>query len=278
MKRYIQIALLVLVAQCGLSNVMYAMEIDLTPETLHEDDAIVNTIRRYSDLTQADVTKYKLLLRLSGFDMSFLGTFGAVLVGAAATIGAGVGVYQYAGAIQDITSQYAPSWLTERTPSWLTRPLVLASLGSLGVGYISYRVLYPRIRRGILFKIHNFIKVCDALKPAVGPNVSSIANKKFSSVQDIENNLPKAWAGADDRAVYIALENLHQQAVHANALLNQLKDDTLLAGERDIIVKYIHTFKKNKNVYGVKLGQEKPLEEAEKKPTELEFKGTVEHK
>ena len=109
----------------------------------------MNAIKQYSNLTEADVNQYKLLW-LGG-----LGTAGAFVLGAASTIGAGVGAYQQAGLVQGITF--------ESTPSWMTNALVLAGLGSVGAGYVSYKLLYPRIRAGVLNKVQRFIDVCEAL-------------------------------------------------------------------------------------------------------------------
>src|SRR5579872_3015186 len=100
MKRYIQIALFALIAQCGLSNIAYA--ISIAPTTTG-DDAIVNAIKQYSDLTEADVNQYKLLW------LGSLGTAGAFLAGAASTVGAGFGTYQ------NITPEISQK-ITELTP------------------------------------------------------------------------------------------------------------------------------------------------------------------
>jgi hypothetical protein len=222
MKRYIHIALIALFAQCGLSNVMYAMEtapttegddaivnvIKIAPITMG-DDAIVNAIKQYSNLTEVDVNQYKLLWLRS------LGTTGAFLAGAISTIGAGVGAYQQAGVVQSITP--------ERIPSWMTNALVLAGLGSAGTSYVSYKLLYPRIREGVLVKVNKLEQVYESLK-------SSSIGKKNINIQQIKEKLPAGWGDKGDVAVYNALMNLIEQGRCANTLLGQInlyeqKDD-----------------------------------------------------
>lgn len=241
MKRYIQIALIALVAQCGLSDVVYAMV-----PTMEGPDSIVNSIKRYSNLTVADVNQYKLLW------LGRIGTAGAFLAGAASTVGAGVKAYEYSGAVQAI----AP----ERVPSWMTNALVLAGLGSTGAGYISYRMLYPRIRAGVIAKVQRFIDVCEALHSNspqdINRNIYSIVNFDFSKVQYplipsdmLQAYLPKSWQ-RDDVAIYNALDNLAQQGQRAQLLLNQIGNDSELNDMKEVVNAYTKNLSVNAKLYG----------------------------
>ena len=242
MKRYIHIALLALVAQCGLSNVVYS--INIAPTTLG-DDAIVSAIKQYSDLTEADLNQYKLLW------LGRLGTYGSFLVGVASAVGAGVGSYQQAGTIQTVTP--------ERVPSWMTNPVVLAGLGSLGAGYMSYRTLYPRLRPGVLAKVQKFLDVCEAINNDTlqDPNDNkkfTIVNYSFQNVFQLKKSyLPQSWLSASDIAVYNALANLEQQGQVAQALLAQigLEDDSEIKKKHTLIGNYTNNLSYNKNLYGL---------------------------
>jgi hypothetical protein len=240
MKRYIHIALLALVAQCGLSNVVYG--VNIAPTTLGAD-AIVNAIKQYSNLTEADLNQYKLLW------LGRLGTYGSFLVGAASAVGAGVGSYQQAGTVQTVTP--------EGVPSWMTNPVVLAGLGSLGAGYVTYRTLYPRLKVGVLAKVQKFLDVCEAidndtLQYANDNNKFTILNYTFQNIFQLKHNyLPQSWLSASDTAVYNALSNLAQQGKIAQALLAQigLKDDFEIKKKYILIGNYIKNLSHNENLY-----------------------------
>lgn len=242
MKRYVYVALLALLAQCSLSNVLYSMNI--APVTVGPD-SIVNAIKQYSDLTEADVNQYKLLW------LGSLGTTGAFLAGAASTIGAGVKAYQQAGAVQAITP--------ERVPSWMTNALVLAGLGSTGAGYMSYKLLYPRIREGVLSKVQKFIDVCETLyldSPADSTGtIYSIVTYNFglgyhNQLGMLQAYLPTHWPVNDGVAVYNALDNLAKQGQRAQALLNQIRtSDDELNNMKEVVKTYSANLSANAKLY-----------------------------
>ncbi len=261
MKRYIHIALIALIVQCGLSNVLYAMNI---APTTSGDDAIVNSIKQYSNLTEADVTQWKLLW------LGQLGTVGAFLAGAASTIGAGVGIYQKVGMAQDITPKATSGFVTgmsqksgmvqniipESVPSWMTNPIVLAGLGSLGVGYVSYQTLYPRMKAGVLSKVQKFINVCEAIYRDTPRNPNdtekfTVVNYPFSDFYQLKNSyLPASWKSADDMIVYNALSNLEQQGKCALLLLGQIgvNDSEIKQKHNDIGI-YVKALSQNRQLY-----------------------------
>ncbi|HLJ30905.1 MAG TPA: hypothetical protein VKU36_00575 [Candidatus Babeliales bacterium] len=233
MKRYILLS--ILFSQSLLQSMQ---PVQVVPTGLTNDsNAIVDAIKRYTDLTEADVTQYKLLW------LGDLSTVGAFIAGAASAIGAGAAAYQKAGAIQTI----APT----QVPSWMTNALVLAGLGSAGAGYASYKVLSPRLRSSVLDKIKRFIEVCEGLKPE-GSHYT-IAYNDGTTIYQIKPNLPLSWQAYDNVAVYNALDNLLMQAKCAVALLNQLdsegKDEAVQAMLGTINKNYIPALEKNGNVY-----------------------------
>src|SRR5579862_3547754 len=259
MKRYIQIALIALVAQCGLSNVVYGMD-NKDPYSL------VNEIKQYSDLTDVDVNQYKLLWLRS------LGTAGAFLAGAASTIGAGVKAYQQSGIVQSVTP--------EQVPSWMTNPVVLAGLGSLGAGYVSYRILYPRIRAGVLNKVQKFIDVCKELEEdspyGFDHGVAkrfSVVNRKFSNFSEVKEYLPQSWSAIDNIAVYNALTNLLEQAIIAKNLLKQIGTNDFEIQEKSRLIEgYIQALSKNKDFYEPEIEQRKQKKQ-QKKQKAVEIAG-----
>lgn len=233
MKRYSNVLLFAFLAQLGLFNIMYAVKI--VPTTLG-DNAIVDAIKRYSDLSEADVNQWKLIW------LGRLGTTGAFLAGAASAVGAGAGAYQHAGMVQGI----AP----EGVPGWVTNALVLAGVGSAGAGYVSYKMLNPRLRAGVLAKVQRLIDVCEDL---INKKRHTIAYDSGNSVEQIKTELlPDGWSPMSDVAVYNALVNLFMQAQCARILLNQIDpthSDVMLQEKRDKIDAYVKAFENNKDVY-----------------------------
>jgi hypothetical protein len=245
MKRYIHIALVALVAQCGLSNVVYAMKITPT------------NIKQYSDLTEADEKQWKLL------KLGQLGTVGAFLAGAASTIGTGVGIYQKVGMAQTPKAVVGfgagisqkpgmvQNIITEYVPSWLTNPIVLASLGSLGAGYMSYTTLYPRMRAGVLNKVQRFIDVCEAVMKDSPDRQYTVVNFKFSNLHELQQSyLPSLWVSENDVAVWDALSNLEEQGKTARTLLVQIGlSDPEIERKYNDIGRYIAALSWNRQLY-----------------------------
>jgi len=240
MKRYIAMSIFVLFAQCGLyTGPVFGAPVKIVPTTEGEN-SIVDAVKYYSNITESDVSKYKLLA------LGSVGTFGAFVLGAASTVGAGVKVYQKAGIVQGVTP--------ERVPGWMTNALVLAGLGSTGAGYVSYKMLYPRIREGVLDKVQSFIDVCQGIhedSPADTTSIKySIVNWSFNNLQLFQSYLPCSWPEGDDVATYNALYNLAQQARRAQLLLNQIgSDEDEIIQKRNLIKFYSTNLLNNTKLY-----------------------------
>lgn len=236
MKRYITMLAVVLCASsASYTEFAFGTPVQILPTT-EGPDSIVNAIKQYSNVTQADVDQYNLLM------LGSLDTFGAFILGAASTIGAGVGAYQKAGMVQGI----AP----ESVPGWMTNALVLAGLGSAGVGYMSYKALYPRIREGVVEKVQNFINVCEGLNQD-SPYVQTIVNFNFANSLELKEwYLPKSWKLRGDVAVYNALTNLAQQGKFAELLLNKLgSKDQFYIDNKTFVEKYAEGLEHNATKY-----------------------------
>src|SRR5437899_2606475 len=111
MKRYMNFMLVALVASCGLStNFAFGVPVRTVPVTEGEE-SIVSAIKANSNLTEADVNKYKLLwLGSAGNFAAFnVDTLGAFIAGAAAAVGIGTKTYQGAELIKGSVSEYVPS-------------------------------------------------------------------------------------------------------------------------------------------------------------------------
>ncbi len=88
MKRYIAMLAFVLFVNCGsYTGSVFGVSVRIVPTTEGED-SIVDAIKQYSNVTEADVKQYKLL------KLGSVGTIGAFVLGAASTLGAGVGMYK----------------------------------------------------------------------------------------------------------------------------------------------------------------------------------------
>src|SRR5260221_4724286 len=283
MKRYIHIALIALVAQVGLSNVVYAMNIDINDT---END-IVNNIKRHSNLTEADVKQYKSL------QFGGLVTYGAFLLGAASSIGVGKTTYQYAGAIKASVPEFLKS---ERIPSWMTTPLPLASLGFVGTGLLGYQfVKQPvdeEVKNNIVKKVQKYIDKCAEIAkdnqkyPQDQDTIYNIFNYSFQGARQSPKDalkllrayLPASWPHDDDNAVYKALFNLQEQGRRAKTLLNYIGlGDEVDQKIREVNQYYNTNLFENVELYKSMITQAKrqEIEQAEQQETknvELEYK------
>ncbi len=157
-----------------------------------------------------------------------------------AAIGAGISSYQKSGMAQNIT--------LANVSNWVTNPLVLAGLGSLGASYVSYRMLYPRVRAGVISKVQKFIAYCETLNQDSASRVHTILNWKFVNFLELQNYLPQRWSSHSNKAVYNALSNLLSQAIVAKALLEQVGIDTE-QNMYNTLVGYISSLSANKRLY-----------------------------
>jgi len=220
-----------------------AVKYDIVP-TGTGPDAIVDAIRQYSNITEADVNKYKLL---------WLGWFGAVPTLAIGSYSSYKG-YEGAGMAFDYVSnkiglkpiesklfdrQRMPTidevqssagmvsdFLKTRTP-WMAAGAILA-------GLVSYKFFYPRIRQGVLNKVQNFLDMCAKL---------TVAQKQVFYISEIPE-----WSITEDIAVCRAFNNLEEQARFAGSLLGHvgLTDAVVDAMNQQLNNYYVY-LRKNKN-------------------------------
>jgi hypothetical protein len=166
-----------------------------------DSNSLVDAIRQYSDITDADVNKWKLLW-LGG-----LNAVPALAIGGYSMAQAG----EYAGhafTYAQENKEAVPAWLQSRVtmPEYFTQPEPWKAIAALGAGYLTYKMFYPRIRMGVLSKVQNFIDVCGRL---------TIAQQQV-------NQFPLEWSADDPVAVCKALYELENQARRATILLNQV--------------------------------------------------------
>src|SRR5436190_7989994 len=129
-----------------------------------EDDLIVNMIKQESNLTQADVDKWKFL---------WLGRADAPIAGAATLYtmssmsDAAMEAHDaYGTQVKNIlTGQYLPKFmrLPEFVQNVASSQAVWAGVGVAGVGFAAYKYLYPRIRMGILSQVKAYNDLCSRL-------------------------------------------------------------------------------------------------------------------
>jgi hypothetical protein len=197
------------------SSYLWAMDSGI--EYTSQDLSIVNAIKRQSNITQYDVDKYKLLF-LGGFaPLTALGTSGY------AAYRAGQKAYTVASNNPDmIKDAFASTWMpsslkdympSESTQGWMTNKVLWAGVAAGGVMYGMYPVLYSRTKEGILGKIQKFDNVCSRL---------SVANRIYTSLDELQVNIPSSWSGKSEIAQYLALDNLFDQGGYAIDLLEQV--------------------------------------------------------
>ena len=207
MKNYINLLFIALVisGSCSYVDMMSAAQnnpVIILPTTTGPD-SIVDAIKQYSNVTDADVNKWKFLW------LGALDVVPALAIGGYSTYKAGVA----AGGAGELLQQ-TPDWLVAHMP---TPPDILKRSGSWVVagavvaGLLSYKVLYSRIRYGVLDKVQKFINVCSGL------TIATIMVNEYTL-----NSFPVEWNTGGPVALCKALNNLVDQGRCAMALLNQV--------------------------------------------------------
>ncbi len=244
MKNYIKIVVVInfIVGSHSYSDASSAAQNPIVSTTTG-DNSLVEAIKQYSNITEADVNKYKLL---------WLGWFGAVPVlamgGGSLYGGQKVGgmAFDYVtgfdlvkeklgrfGAepkVDQSSIKMISDLLKTRTP-WM-------AAAAIGAGFLSYKLFYPRIRQGVLNKVQNFIDVCRRLTFAT-QNVGQ------------ESSTWGEWVSEESLKICLALDNLKQQAYYANTLLNQVgvNDNYVKIMQTDVNT-YLNNLKNNSSGCG----------------------------
>ena len=182
------------------------------------DDAVVNSIKAYSDLTQSDADKLKLL---------WLGFLAEPTVMAASAYG----IYRGGKAAQEFTpaineklnkvfqSQIYSSFLnrpSETVQNLIKNKWTWAGIGAVGAGIAAYKLLYPRVQAGLVNKIQRYIELCQTLAVTQYHADSNSFNK---SLQQPGNTV---WAISSFIAIDYGFNNLIKQADIALLLIDQL--------------------------------------------------------
>jgi len=173
-------------------------------------DSLVDAIKQYSDITEADVNKWNFL---------WLGRFNAVPALAAS----GYSAFKV-GKVTGKLVEEPPVWLNKlpTTPEFLkdyvpVAPDLLSTampwmvVAAAATGFVGYKFFYPRVRHGIINKVQNFLDMCDKL---------TVAKTQVYVVADIPE-----WNKATAIAVCRAFDNLEQQAAYAEMLLRKVGAD-----------------------------------------------------
>jgi|GEM_PF-5434434 len=185
------------------------------------DDAVVDSIKAYSNLTQADVDRWKLL---------WLGS----AAGPTATIAGLYGMYKgyqvgkYFTPSQErlktifehdiylkIIRGYRPSQTLQdlATSNW-----TWAGASMIGAGVAAYKILRPRVQEGLLEKIKDYVALCERL---------AVTQRGYANEQQFKNALNQpgntVWVVSGAFAQKYGIENLIEQANVALLLIDQLE-------------------------------------------------------
>lgn len=213
MKRYIQIALFALVAQCGISNAAYYEN--------PSDYSVVNDIKRKSNVTENDVEKWKI----SGLgSLQNIAALGAISGASYATYKAGEGTYQLTGKAFEYIG------VAEGSAGLLSNKMLWALAGAAGIGMGMYKILYPRIESGILKQVKAFVALCENLDVVK----YSFQWETLSAMGKSAGN--SAWATDNYIAKSKGIHNLLEQAEYALKLLDQLNDSAEVENLRARVV------------------------------------------
>jgi hypothetical protein len=178
-----------------------------------EDFAIVNAIRKISDLSKADVDRWKLL-QLGGFqDVAAAG------VGAAAIYKGGTTTYDLLGKL----GEYGP---TDSNKFWW------ALAGAVGAGVGAYKVLNPRLAGTMLSKIKVYVAMCSKFIVATSKNVN------WEALGTTMGNA--MWARSSNIVRAHGIKELIDQAEFALLLLEELG-----SSETSQLMTQVGNFKQN---------------------------------
>ena len=184
------------------------------------DYDIVNQIHNISYLTKKDEDRWKL---------AWLGSLQNIITGAAglyATYEAGAQSYgigeQVSKSLTESTETFKrpgllETYLSETFFNALATPRVWAIAGALGVGFGAYKILNPRLERGIIAQVKTFADMCSNFTVAttIDINWASLGTRAGESM----------WARSSNIAREKGIADLIEQAGVALALLDQLKSN-----------------------------------------------------
>ena len=218
-----------------------------------EDYSIVNAIKQKSNLTQDEVDKFKLVA---------LGRFQEPAAALAGTYA----VYKTSSKAYDLGRK------TEGIPKGIFLELYFgggilgllsdkrfwAIAGAAGIGYGAYKVLYPRMEKGILDQVKMFIDICENLDiynyDYSGQNyiylsqIGTIGRKPNYGLayNSVGLQVNAAWTNASNIARQKGIDNLLFQAGIANQLLSQIEntpDVQELRNQINVIIKHLNNNK-----------------------------------
>ena len=265
MKKYLQLVGITGIMLSGLTAVAASFE-------KPEDNSIVDIIKQYSNLTNRDVQKIKLI-KLGMLQEPAAGSLGATAVAAGGY--GGYKAHELAGAIGSKAQEYAQgfykqpelkpgevanpgfikSYVPESILNLVSNKWAWAIAGAVGIGIGSYKFLYPRLERSILNRVKIFVDMCEnldvysfnyALQHAQYPGDlakmgSEPANQSGAKYKSEWLPVNAAWI-TNNIARAKGLKNLLEQAGVAVKLLAQLpstKEVENLRGRVSTIIRHL---------------------------------------
>ena len=185
------------------------------------DDAVVDSIKAHSNLTQADVDRWKLLwmgglAEPAAAMTSLYGMYKAYNASSAITpskeaLEANVFKSQIYGLI---AGGYRPS---ETMQNFITSGWTWAGASVAGAGIVAYKILYPRVQAGLLEKIKDYVTLCERL---------AVTQSGYQSEHQFRNALNQpgntVWVVSSPVAQQEGFNNVIGQANIALLLIEQL--------------------------------------------------------
>jgi len=201
------------------------------------DYSLVNAIVAKSNITQADVDKFKLV---------WLGqaqNFAAAGIGAAAVYKGGTTAYQ----ALDMLGSYGPS--SDNKFWW-------ALAGAAGIGFGVYKTLYTRLETGILGQIKTYVDMCQNLDiysyyySAGDLHLLGTSQQNFQGEQYNSAWMPinAAWL-ASNIARKKGMDNLLEQGRAAIKLISQLEQTTVTKSLNSAITEILKRLDEKSNNY-----------------------------
>ena len=179
------------------------------------DYSLVNAIVAKSNITQADVDKFKLVW-LGGAQNPTAGAIGAAAVYAGGTV---------ANQALDMLGSYGPS---SDNKFWF------ALAGAAGIGFGAYKTLYTRLETGMLGQIKTYVDMCQNLDIYSYDYTPENLNLLGTSQQDFQGKsynsiwmpINAAWVSSNI-ARKKGMDNLLEQGRAAIKLISQLEQTTV---------------------------------------------------
>lgn len=135
-----------------------------------EDNAVVNDIVKESNITEKDYNKWRFSWLGPLQNVAAMGAGGYAMY-QAGQVGFQVPETEFFKKSSTFLQQYGPT-VSENIQSGLSNKWLWALAGAAGAGFATYKILYPRLERGILNQVEQYVKMCEQFQICIRSNIN----------------------------------------------------------------------------------------------------------